>query len=62
MISKQMKTYISPEMTEVEINASELIATSPTDTTIPTTEPGDGDATDEGDFAAGSYRSSLWND
>ena len=56
MITKQMKTYISPEMTEVEINASELIATSPI---IPTS---DEDATDVEDFAAGSYRSSLWND
>ena len=61
-MDNKMKTYIAPEIIEVEVNASELIATSPTDTTIPTTEPGDDDATDEGDFAAGSYRSSLWSD
>ena len=54
--TKKMKAYVSPEMTEVEINASELIATSPI---IPTS---DEDATDVEDFAAGSYRSSLWND
>ena len=54
--TKKMKAYVSPEMTEVEINASELIATSPI---IPTS---DEDATDVEDFAAGSYRSSLWSD
>ena len=56
MITKQMKTYISPEMTEVEINASELIASSPV---VPIS---DEDEPDEDGFAAGSYRNSLWND
>ena len=58
--TKKMKAYVSPEMIEVEVNVSELIATSPTpEIEIPTS---DEDATDVRDFAAGSYRSSLWND
>ena len=55
-----MKTYIAPEIIEIEVNASELIATSP-DPTIPASEPGD-DVKDESGFAAPSYRNSLWND
>lgn len=60
-----MKTYIAPEIIEVEVNASELIATSPDpdSKTIPVTLPGQGgDVTDESGFAAPSYRNSLWND
>lgn len=56
-----MKTYIAPEIIEIEVNASELMQTSPKDQTIRASEPGD-DATGDGDFAAGSYRNSLWND
>lgn len=61
-----MKTYIAPEIIEIEVNASELIATSPKDPdskTMTATLPGQGeDVTKESDFAAPSYRSSLWND
>ena len=57
-----MKTDIAPEIIEIEVNASELIATSPKDPTIPASKPGDGDVTDESGFAAPSYRNSLWND
>lgn len=57
-----MKTYIAPEIIEIEVNASELMQTSPKDQTIPASEPGDGDVTDPSGFAAPSYRNSLWND
>ena len=56
-----MKTYIAPEIIEIEVNASELIATSPEEPTIPASGPGD-DVTNESGFAAPSYRNSLWND
>lgn len=57
-----MKTYIAPEIIEIEVNASELIATSP-DPTIPVSEPGEGkDVTGPDGIAAPSYRNSLWND
>lgn len=54
-----MKTYIAPEIIEIEVNASELMKTSPD---IPASKPGDGDVTDPDGFAAPSYRNSLWND
>lgn len=59
-----MKTYIAPEIIEIEVNASELIAISdPNSKTIRATLPGEGgDVTDPNDVAAPSYRNSLWND
>ena len=57
-----MKTYIAPEIIEIEVNASELMQTSPKDQTIQASKPGDEDVTDESGFAAPSYRNSLWND
>lgn len=51
-----MKTYIAPEIIEIEVNASELMQTSPT------IKLGDGDVTDPNEMAAPSYRNSLWND
>lgn len=60
-----MKTYIAPEIIEIEVNASELIATSPDpdSKTIPVTLPGQGgDEDDPNNMAAPSYRNSLWND
>lgn len=54
-----MKRYISPEMVVVEIEAQELIA----DTTklAAVTDPNQYTDKPE-DFAAPTYRNSLWND
>ena len=60
-----MKNYVSPEMIEVEVNASELIATSPDPDEIKLGACAPDKATDAVDpsaFAADSYRSTLWND
>ena len=60
-----MKTYIAPEIIEIEVNTSELIATSPDpdNKTMTATLPGQGEeVTNESGFAAPSYRNSLWND
>lgn len=63
-----MKRYISPEMVVVEIEASAIMfGTSPTGETLnmsvvtdPTQQGGSTDKPE--DFAAPTYRSSLWND
>lgn len=59
-----MKTYIAPEIIEIEVNASELMQTSPETQTIDwidPTQPG-GSTDDPNDMAAPTYRNSLWND
>ena len=63
-----MKRYISPEIVVVEIEASAIMfGTSPTGeklnmsvVTDPTQQGGSTDKLE--DFAAPTYRSSLWND
>ncbi|MBP5344852.1 MAG: hypothetical protein J6X31_03415 [Bacteroidales bacterium] len=55
-----MKTYIAPEIIEVEVNTEDLLLDS--SPILSATEAGEGDVTTEDGFAAGSYRSSLWSD
>ncbi len=59
-----MKRYISPEMVVVRIDTQEVIADSPKTTTLRWADPtAEGGSTNNvGDFAAPTYRNTLWNE
>lgn len=58
-----MKKYISPEMIMVQVDTQEVIADSPNRTLGWTNPNAEGGSTnDVNDFAAPTYRNSLWND
>ena len=59
-MDNKMKTYIAPEIIEVEVNTEDLLLDS--SPILSATEAGEGDVTTEDGFAAGSYRSHLWSD
>ncbi len=64
IVNKKMKKYISPEMIVVRIDTQEVIANSPDTTTLGWKSPNaeGGSTNNVGDFAAPTYRNTLWNE
>ena len=60
-----MKRYISPEMIAIEIDTQSIMDLSnPETTTLRWTDPNavGGSTNNVGDFAAPTYRNTLWNE
>lgn len=56
-----MKTYIAPQIECIEIHAEGLIADSEFRTQLNVAFDTQSEVTKEGDFAATSYRTNLWD-